>query len=308
MTLNATQARNFTNDSISRNLSTDVNGEIQQAENRIRQAAAFGKFKLAYNAQVIGNPPGDPQSATLTTAQQQFLNHFETKGYVVGVDNDSGFWLLDWADAGSEITVSVYSVRTTVAPGAIAAQTISAVNTFFSNRSPVVTSKTTLVDPLSSGGDVPESDFGAPNSTFYEYIVVADQPNDANHASDLKATLKASGLGYTDETRIVGTGTAGNTTSPSSNINISNGTTTVLVTVGGTGAATDFVSSVNANTTLQGINIIADINGSDVVLRNTVGGTLTATNNVGNVLGDLFGLVSPQTGTLVDNTEVYKVV
>lgn len=308
MTLNATQARNFTDDSITRNLSTDVNGEIQQAENRIRQAAAFGKFKVAYNAQVIGNPPGSPQTSNLTTAQQQFLDHFETKGYVVGVDDNSGFWLLDWAEAGSEITVSIYSVRTTATPGGIASQTISAIDSFFSNRSPVVTSKTTLVDPLSSGGDIPESDFGAPDSTFYEYLVIADQQNDTNHAADLKVALKASGLGYTDETRIVGSGTAGNTTSPSNSLNISNGSTIVLITVGGTGTATDFVNSVNANTTLQSINISADINGSDVVLRNNVGGTLTATNNVGNVLGDLFALASPQTGALVDNTEVYKIV
>lgn len=310
MTLNATQARNFTDFSIAQNLSTEVRGEIIQAENRIRQAASIGMFKLSYNAQVVGNPPGNPQTSTLTNAQQQFLSHFESKGYVVGVD-DGGFWLINWASAGAEVlitAVSIYSVRTTVVPGAVVSQTINVIDEFFSGRTPIVTSKTNLVDPVSSGGDIPESDFGAPDSIFYEYLVIANQPNDANHASGLKTALKASGLGYTDETRIVGSGTTGNTTVSTNSLNISDGIITVTVTVGGTGTTTDFVNAVNANTTLQNLHVSADINGSNVILKNEIGGTLIATNNVGNVLGDLFGLSSPQTGTLVDNTEVYKLV
>lgn len=303
MTLPASQANQFTNDSIALNSETDVNNEIFLAEKQIRNVGGRGFFKLSFNATIIGNPVGDPHTTTLSTDQQSFFDHFIDNGYVVGVDPDNGWWLLDWSDVGVEILTTVYSVRTTVTPGAIETQTITTINNYFAGLTPVALSTANLVNI--NGGDIPESDFGAPDSVFYEYIVLVQQQDDTDHAAGLKAALRASGLGYVDDTRVTGVGTSGNSTSPTNTVDISNGATTVTVTVGGTGTATDLVTAINNNTTLQAIDIIGDINGPDVLIVNELAGTLTVTNNVGDVLGDLFGLGSPQAGVLTDNTEVY---
>jgi hypothetical protein len=66
------------------------------------------------------------------------------------------------------------------------------------------------------------------------------------------------------------------------------------------------VTAINSNSTLLALNIRGDINGPDVLIINDLAGTLIATNNVGDVLGDIFVLASPQTGILTDNVEVYK--
>jgi hypothetical protein len=151
-----------------------------------------------------------------------------------------------------------------------------------------------------------EEDFGAPNSVFYEYTSKANQQDDADNSVGLKSALRASGLGYVDDTRILGVGGAANTTVNTNTIDVSNGTTTVTVTVGGTGTAVDLVTAINSNATLLALSIVGDINGPDVLIINNLAGTLIATNNAGDVLGDIFGLSSPQTGVLTDNTEVYK--
>ena len=67
------------------------------------------------------------------------------------------------------------------------------------------------------------------------------------------------------------------------------------------------MAAINSNPTLQAIKIVGDINGPDVLIVNTLAGTLIATNNVGDVLWDIFGIpMSPTVGVVTNNTEVYK--
>ena len=308
MTLTASQANQLTQDSILRNSNEAVLTELQRAEQQIRQRVRAEFFNLAFNATIIGNPTNDPSvDANLSPEQIAFRDHFVNDDYIVGLDPQTGFWFLDWATVGAEVLTNVYSIRTTVAPGAISQMTIDVINNYFNTLPIRATSRTVLVDTTpTSGGDVPESDFGAPDSTFYEYLAVVEQQDDTDHTADLKTALRASGLGYVDDSRITGVGTAGNTTAPTNTLSISDGTTAVTVAVGGTGTAADLVNAINANTTLQAIKIKGDINGPDVLIINELGGTLIATDVVGSVLTDLFALGSPSTGIVTDNTEVYK--
>lgn len=303
MVFDSQQANNLTNFSIQANEDAAVTQEISNAENQIRQAGRFEAFKLSFNALVIGNPVNLDDS-TLSPEQTRFRDHFVDNDYVVSIDPTNGNWLLDWSTVGSEVSTSMYSVRTTVLPGPVSTQTIDAINSFFTALSPTVTSRTEVV--TINGGDVPESLFGAPDSVFYEYIVLADQPDDTDHSVALKAALAASGLGYVDDTRIVGVGTATTAvTTPGDEIDISDGTTTITITLTGT-TASSFVTQVNSDAGLQAINITADINGPDLQLRNNLGGILTATDKVGTPVFDLFSLASPATGVLTDNVETFK--
>ena len=308
MTLTAAQANQITNDIIAANMDRDVTTELQLAERQIRQRMRGEFFFLNYDARIIGNPTADPSDdANLTDNQIAFRDHFTGDEYKVSLDPQTGFWRLDWATVGAEILTSLYAVRTTVSPGAISQQTIDVINAFFDGLALRATSRTVLADTVpTSGGDVPESDFGAPDSTFYEYLALVQQQDDADNSAGLKTALRASGLGYVDDSRITGVGGASLTTTPTNTIDIGDGTTTATITVGGTGTATDLVTAINVNPTLQAISITANINGADVLIVNELAGTLIATNNVGDVLGDIFSLSSPQSGVVTDNTEVYK--
>jgi hypothetical protein len=305
MTLTANQANQFTQDSIATTMSQEVLNELQRAENQIRSRARAGVFTLDFNATIIGNPSGDPiDDANLTPTQIEFRDHFTDDGYKVGISPQTGFWLLNWANVGAEILTSLYSVRTTVTPGAVEQQTIDTINTYFNTLDLRATSLSSLV-PF-GGGDIDENDFGAPSSVFYEYTALVNQQDDTDHSFDLKTALRSSGLGYVDDNRVTGVGGAANTTVNTNTLDVSNGTTTVTVTVGGTGTAIDLVTAINTNSTLQALSIVGDINGPDVLIVNNLAGTLIVTNNVGDVLGDIFVLSSPQTGVITDNTEVYK--
>ena len=309
MTLTAAQANQYTLDSIAANMAQDVLNELQRSEQQIRERIRANLFDLKFDATIIGNPIGDTSDdANLTSEQIQFRDHYVGDGYIVGWDTDTGFWYLNWATIGAEAVTSLYSTRTTVAPGAISQQTIDVINAFFAGLPARATSRTSLADTIpSSGGDIPESDFGAPDSTFYEYVSLVEQQDPSTNYSDqLKIHLRSSGLGYLDDTRITGVNGASNTTSPTNSIDISDGTTMVTIVVGGTGTAPNLVAAINANSTLQAIKISGDINGPDVLIVNELGGTLIVTNNIGDVLGDIFILSSPQTGVVTDNTEVYK--
>jgi hypothetical protein len=301
MTITAAQANQFTLDTIANNTDRDVSDEAQRAESQIRNEVGRENFETAYNALIIGNPNDDPiEDDNLTAEQILFRDHFTGDGYKVSRDPINGFWLLNWAQVGAEIITSVYSVRTTVTPGAIAQQTIDVVDNYFNTLNLRATSETVF------NGDIMESDFGAPDSVFYEYTSKANQQDDVDNSTGVKNALRASGLGYVDDTRITGVGGATNTTSPTNTIDIGNGTTTVTITVGGTGTAVDLVTAINSNATLLALGIVGDINGPDVLIINNLAGTLIATNNVGNVLADIFALANPQTGILMNNTEVYK--
>lgn len=301
MTITAAQANQFTLDTIANNTDRDVTDEAQKAESQIRNEIGRENFETAYNALIIGNPNDDPIDDDVLTAEQiLFRDHFTDDGYKVSRDPINGFWLLNWAQVGAEIITSVYSIRTTVTPGAISQQTIDAIDNYFNTLDLRATSETVF------NGDIMEGDFGAPDSVFYEYTSKANQQDDTDNSAGLKTALRASGLGYVDDTRILGVGGATNTTLNTNTLDVSNGTTTVTVTVGGTGTAVDLVNAINANSTLLALSIRGDINGPDVLIINDLAGTLIATNNVGDVLGDIFVLSSPQTGVLTDNTEVYK--
>lgn len=303
MVFDAQAANNLTNFSIQANEDAAVQQEISNAETQIKQVGRFEAFKLSFNAAIIGNPV-NLEDDTLSAEQTRFRDFYVDNNYVVGIDPTNGNWLLDWSETGAEVATSMYSVRTTVLPGPVSDATITAIGSFFAGLTPIVTSRTEVVTV--NGGDVPESLFGAADSVFYEYIVLADQPNDTDHSVDLKTALSASGLGYSDDTRIVGIGTATTAvTTPGDEIDISDGTTTITITLTGT-TASSFVTQVNADTGLQAISISADINGPDLRLRNTLGGILTATDKVGTPVFDLFSLASPASGVLVDNTEVFK--
>lgn len=311
MALSSSQANQYTLQAIQQSLEQDVINEIRNAEQQIRSTISNQQvFKTSFFASIIGNPSGNPNVVTLSDRQQQFFDHFVNQGYFVNVDTENGNWLLDWSQVGGvPATVHLYSVRTTVSPGAVSAATISAIDNFFGTLIPVAISNTVLADTdPTSGGDIPETDFGASGSVFYEYLSVVQQQDSADHSLGLKTALRASGLGYVDDTRVTGVGGAANTTANSNTVDISNGPTTVTITVGGTGTATDLVNAINNNSTLQAISIIGDIDGADILIKNTLGGTLIVTNNVGDVLGDIFGLASPQAGVITDNTEVYKFI
>lgn len=305
MTLTANQANQITQDTIVKNTDNELTTELQLAERQIRDRIRGEFFTLTYNATIVGNPTGDPaDDDNLTPTQILFRDHWTGDGYKVGIEPQTGYWLLNWSDVGTEVLTVLYSVRTTVTPGAVAQQTIDTIDNFFDSLALRATSRTSLV-PF-GGGDIDENDFGAPSSTFYEYTSLVNQQDDADNSEGLKTALRASGLGYVDDNRITGIGGATNTTLNTNTLDVSDGTTTVTVTVGGTGTAVDLVAAINSNPTLQAISIVGDINGPDVLIINTLAGTLIATNNVGDVLGDIFGLSSPQTGVVTDNTEVYK--
>lgn len=305
MTLTANQANQITQDTIVNNTNSELTSELQLAERQIRERIRGEFFTLDYNATIIGNPSGDPSDDdNLDPTQILFRDHWTGDGYKVGISPQTGFWILNWSDVGAEVLTVLYSIRTTVTPGAVEQQTINSIDNYFDTLALRATSRTSLI-PF-GGGDINENDFGAPSSTFYEYTSLVNQQDDTDNSVGLKTALRASGLGYVDDNRITGLGGATNTTSPTNTLDVSDGTTTVTVTVGGTGTAVDLVAAINANPTLQAISIVGDINGPDVLIVNNLAGTLIATNNVGDVLGDIFGLSSPQTGVITDNTEVYK--
>ena len=305
MTLTANQANQITEDMIVKNTNSELTTELQLTERQIRNRIRGEFFTLEYNATIVGNPSGDPSDDdNLTPLQILFRDHWTGDGYKVSVGPQTGLWILNWSEVGAEILTVLYSIRTTVTPGAIEQQTIDSIDNYFTTLALRATSRTSLV-PF-NGGDINENDFGAPSSTFYEYTSLVNQQDATDNSEGLKTYLRASGLGYVDDNRITGVGGASNTTLHTNTLNVSDGTTSVTVTVGGTGTATDLVTAINTNPTLQAISIVGDINGADVLIVNNLAGTLIATNNVGDVLGDIFGLSSPQVGVVTDNTEVYK--
>lgn len=197
MVLSASSAGSLTRNAITSQDNRLLAEEVGGAESAIRNAARRQLFKVAYNATKIGNPPLDDVEQGLTDIQEEFLDTFKDAGYVVRRDEDSGFWLLRWALAGAEELVRLYSVRTIVAPGTNQSQTINAINTFFTTQvAPKATVRTVLVNPLGSGGNIDETQFGAPASTFYEYVALVQQGSDLDHASALKTYLVNSAIGF----------------------------------------------------------------------------------------------------------------
>jgi hypothetical protein len=195
MTLTASQANQITQDTIVKNTNSELTTEFQLAENQIRQRIGQEFFTLTYNATIVGNPSGDPSDdSNLTPIQIEFRDHFTDDGYKIGRNPQNDWWLLDWATVGAELLTSLYSVRTTVTPGAVQQATIDTIDNFFDSLALRATSRTSLV-PF-GGGDIDENDFGAPSSIFYEYTSLVNQQDDADNSDALQTALRASGLGY----------------------------------------------------------------------------------------------------------------
>ena len=199
MVLTSANANTLTNNAITITNSTELETETALLEAQIRQAAGLKRFTLSYNARIIGNPIGDPSVDTNLTAQQlSFRDTFLNAGYVITQDPDTLYWIFSWESVSIEALVTIYSVRTTVSPGAIEAQTISAIETYLDGLTPAVTSRVELV--TINGGDILETEFGAVASVFYEYNVIVQQQDDTDHSVGITTALDTSGLGYNSAT------------------------------------------------------------------------------------------------------------
>lgn len=197
MVLTALNANNYTQTAITVQEDAELQQEIDLTERAIRNAATRQKFDLVYDARIVGNPFDNPQiDGNLTPVQISYRDAFISAGYFVTIDGVSGMWKFSWSDIDIETLVSIYSIRTTVSPGAVSTQTISAINEYFAAIIPAVTAKTSLVN-VGSGGDIDEALFGATPSTFYEYIaIVRQQDTDADYSSGIKTALVTTTLGY----------------------------------------------------------------------------------------------------------------
>jgi len=199
MTILAQTTYNSTTAAIATQNAQLLSSEMTLCEGFIGNAVNKGLFYIVYNSILCGNPLNNGSSvispSVLTPLQQAFYNSLITAGYIVTLDSPSGFWNISWNETGFETLTTVYSLRTTLTPGAIAATTITAINTFFKTQIPVVTSRAQLLD-LGAGGVMDETTFGATASTFYEYSIVVSQMNAINYAIALKAYLIAENIGY----------------------------------------------------------------------------------------------------------------
>lgn len=199
MVLAAPTANNFTVLAIQVQSNQTLQREVDLTERAIRNAANRQDFNVLYDARLIGNPSVDPQdTASLTPLQIDYRDLFVAAGYLVTLDANTGLWKLSWETSGVEGLVSIYSVRTTVIPGAIIQPTVDAITTFLENQIPVVRSRVTLVE-VSAGADTDEQDFGAPISTFYEYLVIAQQQDaTVDLSAGIRSALTSTPLGYVD--------------------------------------------------------------------------------------------------------------
>jgi len=197
MVFPASQAKIFTDQTIASVADTAVQTEISLLEQKIRAATSQSLYEITYNAKLIGNPNGPPQdSNNLTENQETFYTLLVQAGYLVNRDIGTGRWLINWAPVGPETLVNIYSFRTSVLPGAIYVQTEAAIQAFFENQTPTIHSVVTIVQD-GSGNQIQQSDFGATDSTFYEYTIVVDQQYDTtDYSAALKGYMTTQGLGY----------------------------------------------------------------------------------------------------------------
>jgi len=195
MTIPASQALAYTNNAIQLTSSAEVAREIQLTESFIRTATSQERFKVTYNARIVGNPAGDPfDDDLLSPVQIEYRDAWVLAGYAVSRDEDTGYWVISWEPVGAESTVTQYSVRTTLSPGTVSQLTIDQLNLFFAGVVPAATSDAFIV-PI-NGGDIDENDFGAPISVYYEYIVLVSQSVTTDYSDDMKVNLIANVTGY----------------------------------------------------------------------------------------------------------------
>lgn len=198
MVLSSTTAYNLTSQTISIQDQDKLDREIDMTERKIRSAAGLERFDMNYSATWIGNPVQDVDAEnSLTELQVEYRDLLRSKGFIVEKADEANLWYISWKEQGPEAKVRVYSFRTTVAPGPVEEDTIEAILNYFTTVNPVATARAFLFSPAGSGGDVPETDFGAADSTFYEYVaVVGQQDIDADRSDALQTYMLAAGLGY----------------------------------------------------------------------------------------------------------------
>ena len=197
MVIPAGQAQAFTLTAIGNNTEETVRNELRRTDSAIQSATGQERFSIIYNAQLVGNPIGDPHDdANLDAVQITYRDAMIDARYKVGWDEDTGYWTFSWDVVGPEEVVTVYSARTTLLPGTYATQTIDQVALFFDTVSPPATVKTSVV--TINGGDIDEADFGATFSVFYEYVIIAVQDDDVDHSSAIKNNLITNITAYTD--------------------------------------------------------------------------------------------------------------
>lgn len=199
MVLQASDAQDITLTAIEVQSARALADEIFLTEAQIRRAGRRHRFDTVYNAQILGNPAGDPSDdEKLTPVQIEYRDYFVDADYVVTLDPDTSWWKFDWASVGPEQSSVIYSIRTTVTPGAVADDTMDLIEEFFAGQNPVVTARVSIVEI--NGGDIDESDFGATASVFYEYtaVVTQTQQQDTDFSADLTSYLETQGapLGY----------------------------------------------------------------------------------------------------------------
>lgn len=199
MVLQASDAAQITDTSILIQNEQALNREIFLTESRIRRAGRRQKRETVYDATILGNPFADPSDDNnLSDLQKDYRDYFVTAGYIVSLDENTGWWKFDWSQLGSDVNTVVYSIRTTVTPGAISDDTIELIEEFFAMQNPAVTATASVV--TINGGDIDESDFGATASTFYEYHarVGQSQSQSTDFSADLTTYLEVQGapLGY----------------------------------------------------------------------------------------------------------------
>ena len=194
MVLAANNALNLAESALDQQAMEKLNTEVSLAESAIRRAAAsFGRTNLNYNATIVGNPAVDPfDDALVNPLQTGFRDTFSDAGYSVGRNPDNGYWILDWAAQGIEWQVQVYSVRTTVNPSGVSADTITAIQTFFGTQTIPARTRSVVQS------NIDETSFGAAASAFFEYVVVVDQTDGTDLSASLRTYLAAQpDMGYT---------------------------------------------------------------------------------------------------------------
>ncbi len=197
MVIPAGQAQSFTLTAIGNNQDQTVQTEVRRTDAAIQSATGQERFSIIYNAQLVGNPFGDPQvDANLDDTQIVYRDALVDAGYIVGRDEDTGYWSISWSILGPEEQVAIYSVRTILTPGTYGTATIDQIENYFNGLTPAVTFKPEVV--TINGGDIDEADFGATASVFYEYVVIVTQPNDVDHSNDLRQSIVVNVPGYTD--------------------------------------------------------------------------------------------------------------
>lgn len=190
MGISATTANSISQTSLSKINTDKVVGEVDKMERAIMNASGRGQFYALLNAKVIGNPSADPsQTEELSGLQRVFRDVFVTRGYTMTIDGNTGYWKAVWETQVMDVIPQVYSIRTTVTPGALVTQTITTINTLFAELSPPVSVTSKLVESLEDP---------------YEYTIIVNQLDQSvSYVDEITTALVTSGLGYTMENTTV---------------------------------------------------------------------------------------------------------